>query len=66
MNLKYCYLTAYHHGEERHAQEVMHHLGIEWTTSEPQTLFDSWIFYNCTNVPDVLPPYLSKTEDQNG
>ena len=62
MNLRYNYLTAYDSGEKRHAQAVMRELGITYQHGTPQTVGDQWWFWNCKNVPDVLPSYLSELD----
>ena len=66
MNLKYCYLTAEANKETRNAVVVMGFLGIKYRFSMQRARTHEWVFYNCTNVPDNLPPYLSKMEEQNG
>jgi len=60
MNLCYCYYTAgFEHGIKNHAQQSMHDLGITYTHSTPESIFDSWLFWNCQNVPLELPSYLT-------
>lgn len=60
INLRYCYMTAGRdYNENRHAMEVMKELGISYKNAIPQTLGDQWWFYDCSNVPDILPKYLS-------
>jgi hypothetical protein len=58
MHLRYSYQAA----PPGHAQTVMRSLGIAWTDSTPQTMGDQWWFWNCTNVPEPLPPYLTKLD----
>jgi hypothetical protein len=41
-----------------HAQEYMHKLGITYQHATPQSMTDSWWFWNCQNVPDPLPAAL--------
>jgi len=41
-----------------HAQEYMRSIGISYEHATPQTITDSWWFWNCSNVPDPLPPAL--------
>lgn len=61
MHLQYCLLTAsFDHSENRHAQVVMKDLGITYQHATPQSMTDSWIFWNCKGVPTNLPKYLSK------
>lgn len=38
----------------------MKHLGITYQHATPQSIADSWWFWNCQNVPQNLPPYLSE------
>lgn len=61
MNLKYCIMTAaIDCKENRHAQAVMKELGITWQISVPQSMYDCWEFWNCENVPDELPEFLTE------
>lgn len=60
MNLRYDLYSAYDAKERRHAQVVMRALGITYEHTTPQSVADQWWFWNCTNVPAVLPPYLSE------
>jgi hypothetical protein len=43
------------HEIRRHAQDYMRELGIEYQHATPQSITDSWWFWNCTNVPSPLP-----------
>lgn len=43
----------------RHAQVVMAELGITYQHATPQSICDQWWFWNCQNVPDPLPKFLS-------
>ncbi len=45
--------------ENRHAQKVMKELGITYQHSTPQSMGDQWWFWNCENLPDKLPAYLT-------
>jgi len=59
MNLRYCMMTAeICHNETRHPQQVMRDLGITYQHAVPQSISDSWEFWNCKNVID-LPSYLT-------
>lgn len=65
MNLIYCIITAaLDCNENRHAQKVISELGINYQHSVPQSINDSWEFWNCENVPDELPKFI-KTFDCN-
>lgn len=70
-HLRYDYMEAgLGCGENRHAQEVMEELGIKYQLSIPQSIGDQWWFFNCTNIPDELPSYITeltgKLEDKIG
>lgn len=60
MNLNFSYYDAFDAGENRHAQEVMQELGITYRHATAHTIADSWCFWNCSNVPERLPPFLKK------
>lgn len=38
-----------------HPQQVMKELGITYQYATPQSLGDQWWFWNCENVPEMLP-----------
>lgn len=44
---------------DEHPQKVMKTLGITYQHATPQTLGDQWWFWDCENVPNPLPGYLS-------
>lgn len=46
----------------KHAQEIMKELRITYQHATPQSMGDQWWFWNCENVPDELPEYLSELE----
>jgi len=46
-------------GENRHAQEVMEELEITYQHSTPQSMGDQFWFWNCENIPNPLPKYLT-------
>lgn len=60
MHLRYGLMTAHDNGETRHAQETMKALGITYQHATPQSISDEWWFWNCENIPSVLPPYLTQ------
>ena len=41
-----------------HPQEAMRVLGITYQHATPQTAGEQWWFWNCENVPEILPPFL--------
>ncbi len=57
-SLRYRAMTAWDKGETRHPQAVMQSLGIEYQIATPQSMADQWWFWNCTNIPEVLPAFL--------
>jgi len=59
-HLKYCLLTAgFNCNENRHAIDVMKELGITYQHRTPQSMGDCWWFWNCENLPNNLPKYLT-------
>jgi len=60
-HIRYSNMTAaFDCKENRHAQQVMEELGITYTHSTPQSMGDQWWFWNCKNIPNPLPKYLSE------
>jgi len=60
-HIKYNLLEAHLRCRDfRHAQEVMKDLRIKYEHSTPQSIAETWIFWNCTNIPKLkrLPSYL--------
>ncbi len=55
-NLRY----SLHTSEEKHPQLVMRELGISYMYAVPQSLYESWHFWGCVNVPVKLPPNISE------
>jgi len=45
-------------GLSGHPQKVMKELGITYQHAVPQSISDTWEFWNCENVPDDLPAFL--------
>ena len=41
-----------------HPQEIMRNLGITYSRATPQSVSDGWLFWNCINVPKVLPRFI--------
>lgn len=48
-----CYDT------EGHPQKIMKELGITYKIAVPQSMGDQWWFFDCANVPEVLPEYIT-------
>jgi len=63
MHLSYNLVTAsMDFNENRHAQTVMRELGITYQHATPQSIADCWWFWNCSDVPTVLPEFLRPLE----
>jgi len=60
MHLRYNMMTAYDKNLPDHPQRVMQSLGIKYTHAIAQSVGDQWWFWNCINLPDTLPDYLSR------
>lgn len=60
MHLRYCMFSAHKHKAGGHPQKVMKELGITYQHATPQSICDQWWFWNCENVPNELPPYLTE------
>jgi len=61
-HLRYEYPTAWDHKVDGHAQTVMKQLGITYQHSTPQSMGDQFWFWNCENVPENLPEYISELD----
>ena len=44
-------------------QKAMKELGITYKKAIPQSMGDQWWFYDCENVPEKLPPFLTLMGD---
>jgi hypothetical protein len=63
MNLCFNYMTAQLDcGEQRHAQVVMRELGITYQHGTPQSLGDQYWFWNCENIPEKLPKFITELD----
>ena len=59
-HLRYCLMEAgLGCNEDRHPQMVMKELGITYQHSTPQSIGDQWWFWNCENIPEITPSYLT-------
>lgn len=69
-HLRFCTMYAHWSKDEEntgrnnelgkmHAQKAMLELGIKYSHSTPQSMGDSWWFWNCSNTPEKLPGFLS-------
>jgi len=45
-----------------HPQKAMKELGITYQHATPQSMGDQWWFWNCENLPEQLPPFLTKLD----
>lgn len=62
-HLRYDYIDAiFKNNEKRHASEVLKSLGISYQASTPQTICDQYWFWNCVNIPNNLPSYITILE----
>jgi len=59
MHLRYSLRGAYDAKINRHAQLDMKDLGITYQHATPQSMGEQWWFWNCENVPNPLPEYLT-------
>ena len=62
LRLDYMSLWYNYPDDDRHAQTIMKELGINYQHSTPQTMGDQWWFWNCENVPEILPAYITPLE----
>lgn len=59
-HLRFCMMTAVIDCKEnRHPQIVMKELGIKYQHATPQSMGDQWWFWNCENLPDNIPQFLT-------
>lgn len=58
-NVRYCLMEVSINHEDRNPQIVMKDLGITYQCSTPQSMGDQWWFWNCSNLPEKLPSYLT-------
>ena len=64
---KFCMQYSHYSNDEEvkrlggmHPQKAMKELGITYTNATPQSMGDQWWFWNCENLPDEIPPFLTK------
>ena len=43
-----------------HPQKAMKELGITYQHATHQSMGDQWWFWNCENLPESLPPFLTE------
>ena len=54
------FYTASYENENRHPLDIMKSLGITYQHKTPQSMGDCWWFWNCKNIPEVLPSYIKE------
>ena len=57
-SLMYGMLESEKDAPTDHPEVVMQMLGITYQHATPQPIGDQWWFWNCKNVPNLLPPFL--------
>lgn len=55
-------IEAHYEGMTQHPQNAMKLLGITYQHATPQSIGDQWWFWNCENIPNPLPTFLSELE----
>ena len=58
MHLQFDIVGAYLMGNNARPQSIMQDLGITYQHCTPQSINDTFWFWNCKNVPDHLPSYI--------
>lgn len=75
-NLRFCMMYSFFSEDKEntgdikrlggmHPQEAMKELGITYTNATPQSVGDQWWFWNCENLPDNLPPFLTEMKNNS-
>ena len=60
-HLRYDYFAAaMGHKIDKHATQVVKDLGITYQHATPQSIAEQWWFWNCENIPDQLPEYITE------
>jgi hypothetical protein len=47
-------------GDMRSAGQIVRDLGLTYSLWVPQTLYDQIWLFNCDNLPDPFPPFISE------
>lgn len=63
-NLRLCLLGAYYAGNSKHGQLIMKELGISYEKCISQPIADQWMFFNCKNIPEKLPDYITEIGEE--
>jgi len=59
-HLSFSYQGARALGDNRPAITVMRELGIKYQSFLPHKIDDSCWFWNCGNIPEALPEYITE------
>lgn len=70
INLRFCMQYHFYSKDEEnagevkrlgamHPQKAMEILGITYSRAKPQSMGEQWWFFDCKNLPDELPPFLT-------
>lgn len=62
INLTYCLIGAAMSGVKKKPYQVMQELGIKYERWEAWPICDQIRIYECSNVPEVLPDFISINE----
>jgi hypothetical protein len=57
-HLRFSFLHPEYKGG--HPQQVIKDLGITYQHATPQSIGDQWWFWNCENIPEILPEYITE------
>lgn len=74
MNLRFCLQYSFYSKDEEnsgevkrlgltHPQKALSELGITYQHATPQSMGGQWWFWNCENLPDTLPPFLTEMDN---
>jgi hypothetical protein len=62
-HLKFDILWAdYNNINQGHPKQVMKKLGITYQHATPKSIGEVWLFWNCENIPEILPPFLESVD----
>lgn len=62
-HLYYKTKLAYEHGViEDNPIKQMDILGISYFYAMPDITHEHWVFYDCTNIPEVIPCYIREVD----
>lgn len=65
IHIKFCMYTAQcEMALKGHPLNIARATGITWKHAEAVPVADAWVFYECENIPNPLPPFLSVIEEK--